>query len=186
MDKVIVLLASGCEEIEAVTVIDLLRRARIDVMSAGLGNQGEQVVCSRGVVLVPDTVIEKIMDEDIAMVVLPGGQPGTDNLRKDERVRTLLRQVYDDGKYVAAICAAPMVLAEAGILDERSATSFPGCLDKTLAPHTTLREDAVVVDSRVITSRGPGTAMLFGLALIEMLAGRKIRDQVAEGLQLPK
>lgn len=182
MATVLVLLASGCEELEAVTVINLLRRAKITVVAAGLDKRVQPVRCSRGTVLVPDRALNEVMDIDFDMVVLPGGQPGTDNLRKDERVRTLLRKMQQAGKFIAAICAAPMVLGEAGVLAGKKATSFPGCLEGLHLADVSLSAESVVRDGRVITSRGPGTAMDFALVLVEALAGRQVRDQVEKGL----
>ena len=185
MSKVLVLLAQGCEEVQAVTTIDLLRRADIDVVSAGLTAVKEPVVCSRGVVIAPDAILDDIVNDQFDMVVLPGGQPGTDNLRKDTRVQSLLLEAYEKNRYVAAICAAPIVLAEAGLLHGKSATSYPGCLDSNNAPQTLLKGDSVVQDGNIITSRGPGTAMDFALVLIETLTDKATRDRVEAGLQRP-
>jgi protein deglycase len=183
MASVLVPLAQGCEELEAVTIIDLLRRAGIDVVSAGLDAQ--PVRASRGTVLIPDTTLDKVVDHDFDMIVLPGGLPGADHLDRDPRVRALLVRTAAAGRYVAAICAAPKVLANSGLLDQRQATSFPGVLDSLDVPGMNYREDAVVQDGKIITSRGPGTAMDFALALIENLSGKAKRDQVEAGLQRP-
>src|SRR5512139_791383 len=126
MSTVLVPLAQGCEEIEAVTVIDILRRAGITVVSAGLDAQ--PVRASRGTVLIPDTTLEAALKQSYDMVVLPGGQPGTNNLTADPRILALLDSTAKQNKYIAAICAAPSVLATAGLLDGRHATSFPGAL----------------------------------------------------------
>jgi len=115
------------------------------------------------------------------MVVLPGGQPGTDSLKADERVAGLVRQLAQQGKYVTAICAAPSVLASAGLLDGKQATGFPGTLDAF--PLVMKRSSAVVEDGMLITSRGPGTAMDFALTLVERLAGKEKRLTVEAGLQ---
>ncbi|MDO8263071.1 MAG: DJ-1/PfpI family protein [Gallionella sp.] len=179
MPKVLVPLAQGCEEIEAVTVIDILRRAGITVVSAGLDNQ--PVRASRGVVLVPDTTLDAALNDSFDMIVLPGGQPGTDNLNADRRVIALLQKMAQQGKYVAAICAAPSVLASAGLLDGKRATSFPTCLDGF--PNINLQTAAVVEDGNLITSRGPGTAMDFALVLVERLVGKAKRREVEAGLQ---
>ncbi|HFD80074.1 MAG TPA: DJ-1/PfpI family protein [Gammaproteobacteria bacterium] len=181
MASVLVPLAQGCEELEAVTVIDLLRRAAIEVVTAGL-DEGP-VRASRGVVLVPDTTLDEALERDYDMVVLPGGLPGAEHLNADPRIRRLLRDMAAAGRYTAAICAAPKVLADAGLLDGRRATSFPGVLDGVGG--LSYVEQPVVRDGRVITSRGPGTAMDFALALIESLAGKDARDQVEAGLQRP-
>ncbi|MCK9530929.1 MAG: DJ-1/PfpI family protein, partial [Gammaproteobacteria bacterium] len=117
MARVLVPLAPGCEELEAVTVIDLLRRAGIEVLSAGL--EDGPVTASRGVVLVPDTTLDAALRQDFDMVVLPGGGPGSDRLNDDPRVVSLLKRMADAGRYTAAICAAPKVLATAGLLEGR-------------------------------------------------------------------
>jgi 4-methyl-5(b-hydroxyethyl)-thiazole monophosphate biosynthesis len=179
MPKVLVPLAQGCEEIEAVTVIDILRRAGITVVSAGLDSQ--PVRASRGVMLVPDTTLDAVLNESFDMVVLPGGQPGTDNLNADKRIIALLQKMAQQGKHVAAICAAPSVLASAGLLNGKKATSFPTCLDDF--PNIDFQPDAVVEDCNLITSRGPGTAMDFALALAERLVGKAKRGQVEAALQ---
>jgi 4-methyl-5(b-hydroxyethyl)-thiazole monophosphate biosynthesis len=117
------------------------------------------------------------------MVVLPGGQPGASNLENDPRIPTLLRRMAAEGRYTAAICAAPKVLAVAGVLDGKRATGFPGALDARAFPRVQLSDRAVVTDGRVVTSRGPGTAMDFALELIELLAGHEKRIQVESALQ---
>lgn len=179
MPKVLVPLAQGCEEIEAVTVIDILRRAKITVVSAGLDNQ--PVRASRGVVLVPDTTLDAVLNDSFDMIVLPGGQPGTDNLNADKRIIELLKKMAKQGRHVAAICAAPSVLASAGLLDGKRATSFPTCLDDF--PKVDVQTSSVVEDGNLITSRGPGTAMDFALTLVERLVGKAKRREVEAGLQ---
>jgi len=179
MANVLVPLAQGCEEIEAVTVIDILRRAGITVVSAGLDDQ--PVHASRGVMLIPDTTLDDALKQNFDMIVLPGGQPGSNNLKADVRITSLLQKMTQQGKYVAAICAAPSVLASAGLLDGKKATSFPGALD--IYPQVLLQSLAVAEDDIFITSRGPGTAMDFALTLVERLAGKAKREEVAAGLQ---
>lgn len=180
MATVLVPLAPGCEELEAVTVIDLLRRAGITVVTAGLDDR--PVKASRGVTLIPDTTIDEALEQQYDMVVLPGGQPGADNLERDLRVREVLKKMNDSGRFVAAICAAPKVLAGMGLLRGRHATSYPGVLDKMNVPGLHYSAEAVVCDGKVITSRGPGTAMDFALTLIEQLAGADKRAEVERAL----
>jgi 4-methyl-5(b-hydroxyethyl)-thiazole monophosphate biosynthesis len=177
MATVLVPLAQGCEELEAVTVIDLLRRAGIEVVSAGLDTQ--PVRASRGTVLIPDTDLDTALQQDFDMLVLPGGLPGADHLDRDPRVQSLVKEMAAKKKYTAAICAAPKVLVSSGVLDNKKATAYPGVLD---ALSKTAEADAVVQDGKVITSRGPGTAMDFALNLIEILAGKAKRDEVEKGL----
>jgi 4-methyl-5(b-hydroxyethyl)-thiazole monophosphate biosynthesis len=183
MARVLVPLAQGCEELEAVTIIDLLRRAGIEVMTAGL--EEGPVKCSRGVVIVPDTTLDQVLSESFDMVVLPGGLPGADHLRDDPRIRELLQRMASEGRYTAAICAAPKVLAAAGLLDSRQATSYPGVLESLELPGTRILDKPVVADGNVITSKGPGTAMDFALSLIEILLGKEARRQVEEPLMRP-
>ncbi|MDX9739636.1 MAG: DJ-1/PfpI family protein [Gammaproteobacteria bacterium] len=183
MARILVPLAQGCEELEAVTVIDLLRRAGQDVDSAGL--EEGTVTASRGTRLLPDITLDEALERDYDMVVLPGGQPGADNLAEDPRIRTLLDRVIDQGGHAAAICAAPLVLARAGLLRGRRVTAFPGVLENESVAGIEYTGEDVVVDGPIVTSRGPGTAMDFALALIERLAGSGLRKQVEDGLQRP-
>lgn len=176
--SVIVPLAQGCEEIEAITVIDILRRAGIAVVSAGLDRQ--PVRASRGTVLIPDTTLDDALKQSYDMLVLPGGQPGSDNLKADARLIALLDSMAKQDKFIAAICAAPSLLAAAGLLDGKRATSFPGLLDAY--PRVMQQADAVVEDGKFITSRGPGTAMDFALILVERLVGMAKRKEVESGL----
>ncbi len=180
MARVLVPLADGCEELEAVTVIDLLRRAEIDVVTAGLKDGA--VKASRGVVLVPDTTLDHALETDYDMVVLPGGLPGADYLDQDPRIQALLKNMSVSDKKIAAICAAPKVLVTAGLLENKSATSYPGVLDKMDVPGLTYTGEAVTKDGNIITSRGPGTAMDFALTLIEVLLGTEKRDSVETAL----
>jgi 4-methyl-5(b-hydroxyethyl)-thiazole monophosphate biosynthesis len=180
MPRVLVPLAAGCEELEAVTIIDLLRRAGIEVVTAGL--QPGIVKASRGTQLVPDATLDSVLRDDFDMIVLPGGMPGAQHLKEDARIIALLKKMAEQGKYTAAICAAPAVLAEAGLLAGRRATSYPGFLDKIEVPGMAYLKDAVVADGKIMTSRGPGTAMDFALALVEALAGKASRDEVEAGL----
>jgi len=184
MAHVLVPLAQGCEELEAVTVIDLLRRAGITVDSAGLDER--PVRGSRGTVLVPDITLDEALTRDYDMIVLPGGLPGADHLKNDARVIELVSRMAAQDKYTAAICAAPRVLAQAGLLHGKRATSFPGALDVAAIPGIDYSDQPVVRDGRVITSRGPGTAMDFALELIEVLSGRQQRDTVESALQRPR
>ncbi len=179
MPKVLVPLAQGCEELEAVSIIDILRRAGIDVTVAGL--DAAPVRASRGVVIVPDVDLNVAMKNDYDMIVLPGGQPGTNNLKADVRILNIVQNMVAQQKYVAAICAAPSVLAVAGVLNGKRATSFPGALDAF--PQVQQQPQAVVEDGKIITSRGPGTAMDFALILVERLCGKEKRQVVEAGLQ---
>ena len=180
MAKVLVPLAQGCEELEAVTVTDILRRAGITVITAGL--EAGAVRASRGMMLLPDANLDEVAGTEFDMIVLTGGMPGSEHLKNDGRIIALLKSMAADGKYTAAICAAPMALHAAGLLEGKRATSFPGVLDRLPGTHVYLN-DKVVTDGKVITSKGPGTAMDFALTLVELLAGRSRRDAVEADLQ---
>lgn len=180
MANVLIPLAQGCEELEAVTVIDLLRRAGVTVVTAGLDDQ--PVTAGRGVRLLPDTTLDEALKQSFDMIVLPGGLPGADHLNNDPRIQHLIKTMHAEGKYTAAICAAPKVLASAGLLDNRAATSYPGVLSSMNLPDINLVDAPVIQDDKIITSRGPGTAMDFALTLIENLVGLKKRNTVEDAL----
>jgi len=179
MKTVLVLFADGSEELEAITIVNILRRAGVSVTLAGL--DAGALRGSRGVMLMPDSTLDAVLHEDFDMIVLPGGQPGTNHLKADARVLKLAQRMAQQDKYVAAICAAPSVLAAAGLLDGKQATSFPGAL--TAFPKVKQQHAAIVEDGKIITSRGPGTAMDFALTLVERLAGPAKRQEVEAGLQ---
>ena len=178
MSRVLVPLAQGCEELEAITITDLLVRAGDDVTTAGLDDQ--TVIASRGTHLIPDTNIESIKNELFDLIVLPGGLPGADHLRDDARLQTLLQHHAENNKLIAAICAAPKALAAAGLLDGKKVTCYPGALKDY--PDLDVKSSAIEVDGQIITSRGPGTAMDFALCLIEHLHGHEIRVQIENQL----
>lgn len=178
MPKVVVLLADGFEEVEAMAIVDVLRRAKIEVTMAGL--HAGPVASARKVLVLPDTGIDTIRADDFDMIVLPGGQPGSDNLNADPRVKALVRSFSDKGKLTGAICAAPTVLASAGVLEGKRATSYPTCRGRMGA--SLYEEKAVVEDGNIVTSRGPGTALCFGLALVRKLIGREQAEKVREAM----
>lgn len=181
--KVLVPLADGCEEIEAVTIIDILRRGGVEVTAAGL--EGGTVMASRGVKIEPDASLDDALQSDYDMVVLPGGAGGADRLEADPRIAALLKKMADSGKFVTAICAAPKVLAATGLLDGREATSYPGYLDQNPASNMRYSDAAIVQDGKFVTSRGPGTAMDFALKLLELLTDPDRRQEVESALQRP-
>ena len=178
--RVLIPLAPGFEELEAVSLSNILRRAGIDVMTAGL--HPGAVRASRGTVVVPDTTLDQVLDEAFDLVVLPGGALGADNLRDDPRIIHVLQRTHAEGRLVGAICAAPKVLAQAGLLAGHRVTHYPGALSEEALMGATASQAAFETDGRVLTSRGPGTAMDFALALVEKLVGRDKRDEVERGL----
>lgn len=184
MPNVLVPLAEGFEELEAISVIDILRRAEVDVVVAGLSDG--PVKASRGTNVLPDMSLDDALQQDYDMIVLPGGMPGASNLNDDARVHELLKKMANSGKFTGAICAAPMVLGNAGVLDGKRATSFPGFVDQMDLPTVDYTGVPVERDGKVITSRGAGTALDFALELVDALVGREKRDEVEAALQRPQ
>jgi 4-methyl-5(b-hydroxyethyl)-thiazole monophosphate biosynthesis len=185
MPQVLVPLAQGFEEIEAITIIDVLRRGGIDVITATLNpvTDTRQVTGSHQITITADTWLDQLvgnyrehnLDHDFDAIVLPGG-PGTFTLRDDGRIIKILKQYARAGKLTAAVCAAPVVLSAAGLLQGKRGTSYPSVQSQLeLAAYVT---DAVVVDGMVVTSRGPGTVMAFALQLVAMLVGENIAAQL--------
>ena len=180
MSTVLVPLAQGCEELEAVTITDLLVRAGIEVTTAGLDEL--PVTASRGMRLLPDTSIDAVVNNSYDLIVLPGGLPGADHLRDNPHVQQLLKKHAADNKLIAAICAAPKALAAAGLLDNKTVTCYPGSLSSSSLNNTTIKSSAIEIDGNIVTSRGPGTAMDFTLKLIELLEGQEKSDEINKQL----
>ncbi|KAB0669602.1 HD domain-containing protein [Oryzomonas sagensis] len=178
MPKVLIPLAEGFEELEAVTIIDVLRRAGIEVVTAGL--HPGPVTSTRKVAVIPDTTIDTARVDEFDMIILPGGQPGSDNLNSDIRIDKLLKDFHAAGKLLGAICAAPIVLASAGLLNGRQATSYPAYRERLGGAY--YRDKAVVNDGKFITSQGPGTALPFALAVVSRLAGNHASEDVAKAM----
>ena len=178
--KALVPVANGSEEMEAVIVIDVLRRAQWEVTCVGLDDR--PIKASRGVVIVPDAAWDAIDPASYDLLVFPGGNQGSKNLRADARVLKAVREFDAAGKTVAAVCAGPLILQEAGILAGREATCHPGVADELTA--TERSEERVVVDGHVVTSQGPGTTFEFALTLIALKEGEEKADAIARGLVL--
>lgn len=179
MSKVYIFLAEGFEEVEGLTVVDLLRRAEIDVEMVSITGK-KKVTGSHGIRVEADTVFEMIEVEDADMLVLPGGMPGTKNLLFHSEFCWELKSFYESGKPVAAICAAPMVLGENGILEGKRAVCYPGFEENLKG--ATIETQEVVTDGNVITSRGLGTAIEFAAAIITYLAGEEKAQQIKESV----
>lgn len=173
-----ILLANGFEETEAIAPCDVLRRAGAEVRLVGVN--GPQIESSHHILLAADTTIDALDDRQPDMVVLPGGRRGVENLLASEAALELVRRAWAAGKYVAAICAAPTVLAYLGITDGRSAVCYPGM--ETHMGRAEMKDEPVVMDGRLITARAAGSSMAFGLALAQALFGAEIAQSVADGV----
>ena len=176
MAEALVILAPGFEEIETVAVIDVLRRSGIKVTVAGL--LPDSVEGAHSLKIVPDKTIDTVQMKDFDAIVLPGGNPGYKNLRRDERVLDMIKEAYNSGKLVAAICAAPAVLSDAGVLKNQKCTIYPGMENEVKNGGGKFLENSVVVDGNLITSRGPATALHFALKIAEKLVGKEIAEGV--------
>ncbi|MFW5861741.1 MAG: DJ-1 family glyoxalase III [Spirochaetota bacterium] len=178
--KIIVPLAEGLEEIEAVSIIDVLRRANLDVTTAYL--QKNPVKGSHNILITADKPLESLKPADFNCIVLPGGMPGSEHLKNNDTVNTFVKHIYSKGGYVGAICAAPIVLGHAGILYDRRATCFPG--NEAQLEGAIIVDEPVVVDGTVITGKGPGCAIPFGLELVKILAGEEISNGLKNAMQV--
>jgi len=179
MKKVLITLAPGFEEIEAITVIDILRRAGIHVTVAG--TIPGPIEAARQTKHLPDCSLDDVRPEDFDMLVLPGGQPGTNHLRADPRIQHAITVLHRLNRPIAAICAAPTILAAAGLLAGRAATCHPSVRAEVGAV-ARLAEERVVVDGDIITSQAAGTAMEFAFRLVEILAGPAQAREVNRGV----
>jgi len=171
-----VFLAKGFEEIEASTIVDILRRSDVEVTVAGL--TPDLVEGAHGMNFVPDKSIEEVAVKDFDAVVCPGGAPGYKYLRKNRRVIAMIKEAFDSNKLVAAVCASPAVLSDAGVLKGKACTIYPGMEGELEKGGGKPRKDMVVVDGNVITSRGPATALPFALKLAEKLAGKEVAENI--------
>ena len=179
MANALVPLANGFEDVEAITIVDVLRRGGVDVVTASL-NDVREVRSAHGVTMTADRLFADVAEETFNAIILPGGGEGTENLKRSDALLAALRRQNEANRLVCAICAAPIVLVQAGALaDGIHVTCYPTCqmeLDREWSPAP------VVADSNVVTGQAPGSAMLFALVVLQLLAGPSIAKKVARGL----
>ena len=180
MSKVYVFFADGFEEIEGLTVVDMLRRVGVETVMVSV-NGSKNVTGAHGIVIETDGVFTEYSYEDGTMAVLPGGMPGTNHLMAHEGLKEVLLSYHKEKKYLAAICAAPSVLGMNGLLTGRHATCYPGFEEKLLGAKA--MPDAVVMDGTIITSRGMGTAIAFGVALVSVLVSDEAAEELLKAIQ---
>lgn len=185
--KALVILAAGAEEMETVISTDVLRRAKINVTVAGL-DSAEPVECSRKVKIVPDMSLDDALQGGpYDVVVLPGGWGGAKRLSESEKVKKVLQKQETEGRFVAAVCAAPTALLSHGVAQGKQVTSHPGVKQKMEESGSYVYTEARVCrDGRVITSRGPGTCFEFALAIVDALLGAEVVKEVSEPMMLPQ
>ena len=177
---VYVFLANGFELIEAMAPVDILRRSGVNVVTVGVG--GEAVMSSQKVAVKADITCGQVkLGEDVDMVVLPGGMPGTLNLEADKTVQAAIDFCADNDKYLAAICAAPSILGHKGLLSGKKATCYPG-FEKDLTGASVTGE-GVVHDGKIVTAKGAGVCVEFGLKLAELVVSKEVSDSVRAGIQ---
>lgn len=179
MANAVIVLADGFEEIEALTVVDVLRRGGVNVTTATIG-KAKEVAGAHGIVVMADKFLADVQDDNYDAVILPGGGQGTERLRASHEVFELLRRQKEAERLICAICAAPIVLVDAGVLEPgQHITCYPTCimeLDRNSA------NVPVVADGNVITGQAPGSAMLFALVILQALSGDAVASKVARGL----
>ena len=183
MGKIAIFLADGFEEVEAIAPIDLLRRGGVEVTTVSIMGR-TAVHGSHGIDVEADTVFEEFSFEGIDMLILPGGGLGTKNLKAYEPLNEKVKEFYAAGKYIAAICAAPTIFGMLGLLKGKRATCYGGMEDQLTG--ATAVTDPVVVDGNIITSRGMGTATLFGLKLLEIFEGADTAEKMAGTVMMPQ
>lgn len=179
MSKIGIFMADGCEEIEGLTVVDVARRAKLEIVMISITGTRE-VKGSHDIIFMADALASDVNYDELDGIVLPGGMPGTLNLGADETVNKVIREFAAAGKLVCAICAAPSVLGAAGILEGRHAVCHPGFEEKLTGAF--VDEDEVVTDGTIITSRGMGTAIPFALAIVKYLKGEDAVAEIRKGL----
>lgn len=179
MKKVALFLANGFEEIEALGTIDVLRRAEISVQTVSISDE-LKVTGAHDITVFADKLFTDVDFSAIDVLILPGGMPGATNLNEHHGVKEQIKTFVSEGKYVAAICAAPMVLGELGLLKGKKATCYPGFESQLVGANIT--GENVTVDGTIVTGKGPGLMFDFALQLVEIIAGKETRKKVAEGL----
>lgn len=178
MKRMLVPLAPGFEEIEALAVVDILRRAGVEVTTAGTVEG--PVEGRNGIRILPDTTMDEVTASGFDMIVLPGGAKGTENLKSDPRVKAAVRELFESGKFTTAICAAPTVLSAVGVTKGRRVTSHPSVRGELTSER--VLDERVVVDGNIVTSQGPGTAVEFAFMLVELLVGEEKAREVNKGV----
>lgn len=177
---VYVFLANGFEEMEALASVDLLRRAGVEVFTVGVGS--DMIVSSHNIPVKTDTTVDKIvLNDELEMIVLPGGMPGTLNLEANGVVQSSIDYCVENKKYICAICAAPSILGHKGLLKGRNAICFPGFEEDLCG--AIISEKYVVSDGNFITARGAGVAVDFGLEIVKALGGSELSNKIRETIQ---
>jgi protein deglycase len=178
-----VLFAPGFEEVEGLTIVDILRRANINTSIIGVNEK--EVTGAHEVTIKTDKALDELNIDELDALILPGGSPGFKNLQNNNTVLSMIKQAHNKKKIVAAICASPSVLATAGILDQKKATIYPGMEEEIKKAGGIFVDDLIVIDDNIVTSKGPATTMLFALKLVEILKDKNTSIEVKNKVLLP-
>lgn len=181
MKKLLLFLAPGFEEIEAISIIDVLRRAQLNVTSVSISGD-LYVAGAHGITVEADKLLSEVTISDADMLILPGGMPGTKNLNVHEGLKNAIKGFAKEKKPLAAICAAPMILGQLGILEGKNATCYPGFESNLAGAHFTKK--SVVQDGNIITGNGPGAAIKFALQIVTFLSGPELSEEVGKGMMI--
>lgn len=182
MDKFLVFLANGCEDVEAITVIDYLRRANVEVDSVSCEDDLD-ITTRSNIIFKADKMLNEINPNDYCGLYIPGGTKGAESLRDNDQVIEIIRDFNTDNKIIAAICAGPIVLDRAGVLKDKKVTSFPSIRDQLADIGEYIDDQLVVTDGNITTSRGAAVTNYLAMRLIEILKGREVLDEVNFGTQ---
>ena len=176
---VYIILGKGCEPMEAVAPCDILRRGGVEVRFAGIG--GRDITGGNGITVRADCTVEEMDLENLELIMLPGGMGGVRSILGSETALNAVRRAWKDGKFVTAICAAPTILANLGMLDRRNAVCYPG-MEDLMGSAVVQKGSSVVVDGHIVTGEAAGSAFAFGLKLVEILKGTTVAAQVKESV----
>ncbi|MHC1748867.1 MAG: DJ-1 family glyoxalase III [Cellulosilyticaceae bacterium] len=176
--KAIIYFAEGYEEVEAIATVDVLRRAKIEVIMVGI--DGKIIESSRGIKINMDMEIEQVTYEDVDLLVIPGGMPGVSNLEKNEKVKKSLENFNEEGKLIGAICAAPSLLGKLGILKGKKATCYPGF--EMYLKDAEYCDEKVVVDANIITAKGAGVSLDFAYSIVEIMKGKELAKELRKAM----
>lgn len=179
MKKIVVMLSKGFEEIEALTVVDVLRRVGVDCKTCSISEE-KMVKGTHNIYVKADILLKDFKEYDFSGIVLPGGMPGATNLRDNKQVIEIIKQFNKENKLIAAICAAPIILKEADIIENKNITSYPGFEEELKGAN--YKEDRVVQHDNIITSRGPSTALDFAFKILENIIDRKELQELKEAM----
>ncbi len=181
--KAFVLLANGFEEVEAITPIDVLRRAGIEVTTLSI-HESKKLLGAHNVIIAADALLADKIDESADIIITPGGMPGSKHLKESTLVQKMLKKQHEENRYIASICASPIVLESSGVIKDTNFTCYPGFESEIQSGNFV--DDRIVHDKKIVTAKGPGVAMEFSLKLVEILKGKEAADNIKQAMIVKK